>query len=302
MTDWHIIKSGHLTRNKFWGEDETIAYHPCNATTTVIQTGDCNILVDPGKAADELKFDLYTKCGLKPEDIDIVYSTHKHFDHWMGVNAFEKADFYMAAKDLAFLKERTDLLDGDNAETIRRAKPAGGKLIDGFDIIELPGHTSGLAGLLFEANEGMILASGDAVMTYEFFRAKEGYLFSSNAEDSKKSIEKAACIADYIIPGHGNYFSVKAYPFINKSLETEIHKTDAKPYTPGGITLNTLLEEILKLDGALPVVEEAFGNKMSANNMIIYADVPIGVFVKTLSLDSGKAAAMIRDLNGLKEN
>lgn len=302
MTDWHIIKSGHLTRNKFWGEDESIAYHPCIATTTVIQTGDCNILVDPGEMADDLKFDLYTKCGLKPEDIDIVYSTHKHFDHWMGVNAFEKADFYMAAKDLAFLKEHVDLLVADHADIIRRGKPASGKLMDGIDIIELPGHTSGLAGLLFEASEGKILVSGDAVMTYEFFRAKEGYFFSSNAEESKKSIEKAACVADYIIPGHGNYFSIKAYPFIDTSLETKLDKTGINLNNSGVISLDTLLEEILKLDGAQPLVEAVFGTQMPANNMVIYADVPIGVFIKSLSLNSEKVSAMIRDLNELKEN
>jgi len=213
MMQWHMISSGHLTRNKFWGEDESVAYHPCLASTTVIQTGDCNILVDPGKNADELLFDLYTRSGLKADDIHIVYSTHKHFDHWMGVGAFETADFYMAAKDLAFLQEHIDLLDEENKRVIERAKPGSGSLVGGIDVVELPGHTKGLAGLLFEAGEGKVLAAGDAVMTYEFFRAKEGYLFSGDARESRKSIEKAAGIADFIIPGHGNYFSVRAYPF-----------------------------------------------------------------------------------------
>ena len=39
-------------------------------------------------------------CGLRPEDVDTVFITHAHFDHFGNVEAFPKAHFYIAEQEI----------------------------------------------------------------------------------------------------------------------------------------------------------------------------------------------------------
>jgi glyoxylase-like metal-dependent hydrolase (beta-lactamase superfamily II) len=39
-------------------------------------------------------------CGLTPEDVDTVFITHAHFDHFGNVEAFPNARFYLAAREI----------------------------------------------------------------------------------------------------------------------------------------------------------------------------------------------------------
>lgn len=41
------------------------------------------------------------KCGLTPEDVDSVFITHSHFDHFGNVDDFPNATFYIQAKELS---------------------------------------------------------------------------------------------------------------------------------------------------------------------------------------------------------
>lgn len=210
---WHIVTIGHLTRNIYWGEDNGKIYHPCVATCTAVQSEYGNILIDPSLPGETLVKELYDQTGIKAENIAYVYSTHCHLDHWTGTEAFPNAKICMPKEDLAYLKEDRNLYSGERGDEIDRMIGVSDELVPGFKLIPLPGHSLGLHGLLFEGAEGKILATGDACMGYEYFNAKRGYFWSADYELSCKSIEKAASIADVIIPGHGNYFSTKAYHF-----------------------------------------------------------------------------------------
>ena len=42
-------------------------------------------------------------CGLRPEDVDTIFITHAHFDHFGNVEAFPKAHFYFHSSFLPFL-------------------------------------------------------------------------------------------------------------------------------------------------------------------------------------------------------
>lgn len=295
MNSWHLITSGHLTRNKFWGEDEGKMYHPVISTTTVIQTGNYNILVDPSMNADQMKMELYSRCGLRAEEIDLIYSTHKHYDHWMGVDGFPNAEFYMASEDLDYLHKHMDYIPNDRVDILKKAKPAREKLVEGISLVALPGHTMGLQGLLFEGPEGKILIAGDSVMTYEFFQAKEGYFFSVSDELSKKSIEKAAQIADFIIPGHGNYFSVKAYPFkVNEEKEKADRVQASKEHQ---ITVKSKISEILKLKGAMNVFQTFFHHQLPISDLMVNEDMPLLAYI--INLDQEIADQMLAAFNQL---
>lgn len=296
MNKWHTITTGHLSRNKFWGEDEFTFYHPVLATSTVIQTEYGNILVDPSQGGEEMKKSVFDCCGLKPEEIDIIYSTHFHNDHWLGVEAFPNAEFYMAKGDMESLMSLKDYVSEESAKVLNRVKAAEGELVKGVSLIPLPGHTAGLQGLLFEAPEGKILAAGDSVMGYEFFQAKEGYFYSYSLEMCKKSIEKAAQVADYIIPGHGNYFSVKAYPF-QEQPSGQPDEDDSAYANFGKYNLNNTIGEILDLENGFELFQKHLSPDLSKLSLKMSASLPIRVLTKSMGLKNEKLMDFLSAIN-----
>ena len=73
-------------------------------------------------------------------------------------------------------------------------------------MLPLPGHTPGLAGLLFASEDGMVAVAGDSVMTRDFFKDRRGYYNSADFAASARSIDLLMEKADIVVPGHGNYF------------------------------------------------------------------------------------------------
>lgn len=205
--DWKVITIGHLSRNKFWGESEDKPHRETCATCSLIKTGTKNIIVDPSLPEEQIDEVLFNSSGLHASDIDIVYSTHFHGDHTMGLNAFTNAKCVMAKKDFYLAKERGDL----SPLVLSKMTAAEEPLSEGISYVELPGHTEGTTGLMFDAPEGRVLITGDAVMSYEFFKANEGYYYNKDLEKSKETILWMKENADIVVPGHGNYFLVKSY-------------------------------------------------------------------------------------------
>jgi glyoxylase-like metal-dependent hydrolase (beta-lactamase superfamily II) len=291
---WHLATAGQLSRNKFWGEDENVFYHPVLATSTVIQSESGNILVDPSLEASKMGDAVFNCCGVKPDDINYIYITHMHNDHWMGLEAFPKAKVFMAEKDAGAVKEVMEYMDEKTRENASRIVPASGELLPGFTLIPLPGHTLGVQGLLFEGPGGKTLATGDSVMNAEFFSAREGYFFSADSEKSKESIAKAAAMADFIIPGHGNYFMTKAYPFEIKGINT------AKPAeNPDEEKWNITIGEIIKDEKGKAVLLEAFPN-FPLLSLIMTKDFPLSVILKSAGPEAERVKELLSSKLGIK--
>lgn len=208
MFEFNVLKIGYFSRNRFWGELDTIAYRDPLCTTTLIKGNGKNIIVDPSEPSELMAKTLYNRSGLKPEDIDMVFITHSHSDHYVGIQCFENAEWYMSTKELA-------VLTADQGERVKRIvqriKPVGSELINGIDVVSLPGHTYGLCALLFDSLEGRTAVCGDAVMTRDFFKAQVGYYNSVDFDRSKQSIAILAGMVEVIVPGHDNYFFTKFY-------------------------------------------------------------------------------------------
>jgi glyoxylase-like metal-dependent hydrolase (beta-lactamase superfamily II) len=215
--NWEILTIGNLSRNKFWGESNHTCYHPVLATSTVIWDDGQIILVDPSEPLELLSKKLDQYCGLKPEQVDIVFSTHFHGDHRVDAHRYPNAACYMsetaladlewAAKEVAAGTLSPRLLDSITGVF----GSVSGSLTPHIRLIDLPGHTPGSTGLLFPAAEGRMLISGDTIMGVEYFEHCEGYWFNKSQEETRVSIRKAALEADWIIPGHGDIFSVQAH-------------------------------------------------------------------------------------------
>lgn len=117
-------------------------------------------------------------CGVKPEDIKTVVVSHLHLDHAGNLHLFKHADVYVPKKDFeygltlvhstidpekhgAYIKDDMDvpvrqfhLVDQDFI------------LADGIEVINLPGHTPGLLGLVIHLEkEGTLIFPQDCLYT-----------------------------------------------------------------------------------------------------------------------------------------
>ena len=215
---WHIVTIGHLSRNRFWGEDEGQAYRDPLATCTLLQGDGLNIVIDPSLPAEQMEKALLDCAGIGPEQITHTFSTHYHGDHHWDLSAFPNAVCCMPKKDLETILAEQDAVQRSwrylKPEQIRRLLPAEEHLVPGLEMIPLPGHTEGLSGYHFMAPEGQVLCTGDCVMTREFYQAGQSYFFGWDTAENVRSIQKlktADMMPDIIIPGHGEAFTAQAW-------------------------------------------------------------------------------------------
>jgi glyoxylase-like metal-dependent hydrolase (beta-lactamase superfamily II) len=212
MFEYHVITIGRFTRNRYWGEYDTQAYRDVLCTTTLLKTGlegeEFNILVDPSLPPAEMAKALNDRSGLWPDAIDAVFITHAHGDHMVGLELFHRVPWYMGEVELDSLRKSGDWRQKGLAERIRPATPG---FIKGVELLPLPGHTMGTTAVLVDSADGKVAVTGDAVMTRNFFKARQGYYNSVDFEESSRSIAKLAGIADIVVPGHDNYFIAKSW-------------------------------------------------------------------------------------------
>ncbi len=210
--EWRQLTLGHLSRNKFWGEDPDTQYHSVVASSTLLRDGDTNILVDPTLPVEEMEKRLRRLCGLGREDIDIIFATHFHTDHRLDAEKYPNAKLYMSPESI---QEIADVRreGGRMAEIFLNGavfdfKAAPSQLTPGVSVQPLPGHTRGLSGLVFTSGGKRVLLAGDTIMNREFFKAREGYFIDASQEKTAASMNWAAQHVDIIVPGHGDWFFV----------------------------------------------------------------------------------------------
>ena len=215
---WHIVTIGHLSRNRFWGEDERESYRAPLATCTLLQGEGVNIVIDPSLPAEQMREALLSCAGIRPEQVTHTFSTHYHGDHHRDLSAFPNAVSCMPGKDLRTLFEEKESVLRSwgylEPEQLKRLVPAEEHLVPGLEIVPLPGHTEGLCGYRFSGPEGRVLCTGDCVMTREFFKAGEPYFFGWDPAENKASIVRLKNTREpdvIIIPGHGEPFLKDAW-------------------------------------------------------------------------------------------
>jgi glyoxylase-like metal-dependent hydrolase (beta-lactamase superfamily II) len=202
MFEFHVLTLGQFSRNRYWGELETQSYREPVCTSTLVK-GKLKIVVDPSLPPEDMARVLYNRSGLRPGAIDAVFITHAHGDHYVGIDLFEKARWYIGGIDLEAMKKS----DNRRAlELARRLEPCGPGAGEGLEFITLPGHTPGTTGMFFDTPDGRVCVCGDAVMTRDFFVHRQGYYNSMDFNQAAESMGKIAQLADLVVPGHDNYF------------------------------------------------------------------------------------------------
>ena len=99
---------------------------------------------------------LLNACGLHPEDITQVFTTHYHYDHHVSPLAFPNAKWIMPEKELRYLEENwaeyNRVFPADKFETLAHCSP---RAVPRTALNRAAArNTEGLCGLRFDAPEG----------------------------------------------------------------------------------------------------------------------------------------------------
>ncbi|UCE36363.1 MAG: MBL fold metallo-hydrolase [Thermoplasmata archaeon] len=188
-----VIKPGILVRNNVG------MILQASSTVTLISGDGHNIIVDTGVPGegDNILSGLANH-GLSQEDIDIVINTHLHGDH-MGNNAlFLKARFIAHIDEFPARLTNVIVIEGDYQVSAN------------IKLIETPGHTKGSISVVVNIPD----ESKTYVIAGDALPIKDNYLkwvppgINFNPKIALASMRKIIQLADYVIPGHEDIFSV----------------------------------------------------------------------------------------------
>jgi len=182
MTNVKVLIEGYV-------KDDTLVV----PTTTLVQDGDTNIVVDPGmgKNKPEALKEALKKENLSFEDIGIVFATHYHLDHTQHVGLFPKAKLI----DYMYFYDGEKWTDHEGE---------GYKVSPKVSILHTPGHSIEHASLVVKSGKGLIVVAGDVWWFSDMTPVKDEMAWNQEKlEESRKKVLKAA---DWIIPGHGKMF------------------------------------------------------------------------------------------------
>lgn len=134
--------------------------------------------------------------GLQPEDVDVVFCSHLHFDHAGGLCEFCGSEVHVHQREMAAAKEPADeaYFASDFALPLNWKIQTGEyELTSGVSAIETPGHTAGHMSMLIELPKGQpILLAGDAADLTENIEDEvaPGLCWQGNTELAVESIQK----------------------------------------------------------------------------------------------------------------
>ena len=212
--DYRIVSIGTLSHHDLWPNQQPP--RTPHATTTLIQSGDQTILVDPALPPQIIQARLQERSGLTTQDITHVFLTNFQPAHRWGLPGLTDAQWLISEMELEFvtqkIRERLDheqdpqLRDALAAETavLERCRPAPDRLAEQVDLFPLPGFTPGTCGLLLSHTNATTLLAGDAVPTVEHLQQGRVLRTSYDVQQARESLAEAVEIADVIIPGHDN--------------------------------------------------------------------------------------------------
>ena len=186
------------------------------SSVTLVRTSNQVVLIDTGSYGDRaLLLSRMSEAKIAPEDVDVVFLTHFHFDHILNFDLFKNAQFYLSEQEISYVTEGRYKAACDPyvpaviyqlLEPQIKSFSGEVELLPRLRTIPLPGHTPGMTGLLLE--EEQVLIAGDGIKTgHEFFSQKIPPVFA-NPEDALLSYGRAEEVAKVIIPGHDNPFQI----------------------------------------------------------------------------------------------
>ena len=120
-------------------------------------------------------------CGTKPDEITKVIISHMHLDHAGNLNMFKHADVYVSKADYMYAQTQVRLnedplthggyIKADLDVSVKQYHliEEDFKFAEDIEIINLPGHTPGLLGLVVHLEEGTLIFPQDCVYNSEIY-------------------------------------------------------------------------------------------------------------------------------------
>ena len=182
-----VIKQGvHGDKGKK-GKIERVIEPICGAVTLI--KGKKNIIVDTGNLGYESDIIKELKKNhTKPEQIDYVINTHRHFDHCSNNYLFKNAE-RVTERSIWYPDKKVEVYKSIDDIKIPRVR-----------LIATPGHQPEHISVFVKAEKTYIIA-GDAIEPQRI--RNNFYKYNPNRAQIIASIKKIFRIADVIIPGHG---------------------------------------------------------------------------------------------------
>lgn len=141
--------------------------------------------------------------GYGVDDIDMVVQSHLHLDHAGGLHRFDGTDVpvYVHRREVefAYLSAKTPAganayLASDFDHDLNWEVVAGERqLLDGFDLLHVPGHTPGLLGARLETDtHGTVLVAGDEAFLAPNYEegAPMGQSLTTDTADWRESLRR----------------------------------------------------------------------------------------------------------------
>ena len=180
-------------------------------TVTLVKTDGLNILIDPGwqdpGKPDRLLHDL-RYFDLTPKDIDEIFITHWHRDHWNGIPLFPGVKVTYAGIGLSVIKKHLGP-ESENRELVKLRE--ADEWHSGMELLSTTGHSSHDHSVKISLKDKVCIASGDAIVSKMYYNTKTffpNHRVEKYKDDLLASYDKIVSRADFIIPGHDT-------PFIN---------------------------------------------------------------------------------------
>jgi glyoxylase-like metal-dependent hydrolase (beta-lactamase superfamily II) len=214
---FRVISIGTLAAHPLW--DEKAEVRTGHATTTLIDTGEHRVLVDPGLPPRALEARLSERSRIRPADITHVFISAFTIDHYRGLSLFERARWVVHEPELhaarAAFNEQLDRAeesgDAELTQTVRghmnlleRCHVPEDHLVPGVDLFPLPGVTPGNCGLLLPMPASTVVITGDAIPTLEHLEQGKVLPSSADVNQAQESFREAIEIADLLVLGRDN--------------------------------------------------------------------------------------------------
>lgn len=214
VMDYRVISIGTLSVHELW--PKSVATRTAHATTTLIQSDNRNILVDPSLPPQIITARLAERSGMEPADITDVFLTNFRPAHRWGLTAFAGARWLISeaereavgAQLVELFRTAEDeatrqILQADIA-LLKKCQVAPDQLAAHVDLFPLPGFTPGACGLLLSHPTSTTVVAGDAVATVEHLEHGRVLRGAYDVTQAQESFSEVIEIADIIVPGHDN--------------------------------------------------------------------------------------------------